>query len=551
MCLVLAADSFQRAVDERRRLSLVWAGVWVGLGFEVKMLEAWMILPAFVLAYLVAALRRPAPPASADGTTTALRRRFSDLGVGGVVTFVVSFLWIALDQLVPAAGRPFIDGSTNNSALSMVFGYNGLGRLGIHLAGALTPVQAGIPGADGWDKLFNHRVGPEIAWLDPLVLLGLAGAVALWARKERGPSAAGFVMWLAWLLDDRARGLQRHGALRHTAYLGALAPPIAALSATGITLAWRWRGEPSWRSLLLPLAIAGELTWSYYLWDSYDSFLHPILWAAVALAGLALVMIAIARLHPQLGSRVLTSGAAVGIVAMLAAPAAWSASVLDPRYGGQPYDATAGPAGSYGVTRGLDISAVPSGLERLYDYLAAHQNNAAYLMAAQSWYVAAPYVVTTGREMLPMGGYTGQAPTPTLAGLQHLVRTGQVRYVMLEPNLSGGPQNGAFAISRDQLAIGRWVQHTCAPVPPNAYGSPDVENLGSFSIFIGPLYNAASRRWQRADPAAQVLGFAQRTTLARRPAAGAGLERVEHPGGPTDARRWLPRHSKGARGLGR
>ena len=240
----------------------------------------------------------------------------------------------------------------------MVFGYNGLGRLGIHLAGALTPVQAGIPGADGWDKLFNHRVGPEIGWLYPLVLLGLAGAVALWARKERGPSAAGFVMWLAWLLTI---GLvfSGMGALPHTAYLGALAPPIAALSATGITLAWRWRGEPSWRSLLLPLAIAGELTWSYYLWDSYDSFLHPILWAAVALAGLALVMIAIARLHPQLGSRVLTSGAAVGIVAMLAAPAAWSASVLDPRYGGQPYDATAGPAGSYGVTRGLDISAVP------------------------------------------------------------------------------------------------------------------------------------------------------------------------------------------------
>ena len=62
---------------------------------------------------------------------------------------------------------------------------------------------------------------------------------------------------------------------------------------------------------------------------------------------------------------------------------------------------------------------------------------------------------------------------------------------MLEPNLSGGPQNGAFAISRDQLAIGRWVQHTCAPVPPNAYGSPDVENLGSFSIFIGPLYKCS------------------------------------------------------------
>ena len=55
MCLVLAADSWQRAVMEGRLRSLCWAGVWVGLGFQAKMLQAWMILPALGLGYLLAA----------------------------------------------------------------------------------------------------------------------------------------------------------------------------------------------------------------------------------------------------------------------------------------------------------------------------------------------------------------------------------------------------------------------------------------------------------------------------------------------------------------
>ena len=55
MCLVLAADSWQRAVMEGRLRSLCWAGVWVGLGFQAKMLQAWIILPALGLGYLLAA----------------------------------------------------------------------------------------------------------------------------------------------------------------------------------------------------------------------------------------------------------------------------------------------------------------------------------------------------------------------------------------------------------------------------------------------------------------------------------------------------------------
>ncbi|HKT02855.1 MAG TPA: glycosyltransferase family 39 protein, partial [Rugosimonospora sp.] len=123
MCLVLAADAFVRALAEARLRSLVWSGVWIGLGFQAKMLQAWMALPALVLTYLVFA-------------PTGLRRRLGHLAVAGAAMLATSLSWILLYTVTPARDRPFVDGSTNNNAFSMVFGYNGLDRFGIRIPGS-------------------------------------------------------------------------------------------------------------------------------------------------------------------------------------------------------------------------------------------------------------------------------------------------------------------------------------------------------------------------------------------------------------------------------
>ncbi len=141
MCLVLAADAYQRAVLEARLRSLVWAGVWVGPGFQAKMLQAWMILPALGIGYLVAA-----PP--------RLGRRLWHLCVAGAVMLAVSLSWIALYTFTPASDRPYVDGSTNNSAVAMVFGYNGVERFGITVPGAVASMFGG-GGARGRGIVFG------------------------------------------------------------------------------------------------------------------------------------------------------------------------------------------------------------------------------------------------------------------------------------------------------------------------------------------------------------------------------------------------------------
>ena len=349
MCLVLAADAYQRAVLEARLRSLAWAGVWVGLGFQAKMLQAWMVLPALAIGYLLAAPAR-------------LPRRLWHVGAAGAVMLAVSLSWIALYTFTPASDRPYVDGSTDNSAAAMVFGYNGLERFGIGVSGAVTSGpgvtsggqgarrtgvgRAGFPGGDagtggtrpangfpaggfpgggtsgaastpvtapggaagirpggggssfgtGWTKLLGNDYGPQIGWLYPLAVLALVFGLA-WTR--RGPRTsqvrAGFVMWGIWLATF---GLifSEMSTIPHTAYMSSLAPPLAALSAAGIVMFWRAYRGYGWRGWVLPAAVAAELAWALFLWRDYGGFLP---WArdAMAAAGVAaIVVMVVARL---------------------------------------------------------------------------------------------------------------------------------------------------------------------------------------------------------------------------------------------------------------
>lgn len=497
LCLVLAADSWQRAVTGARLRSLVWAGAWVGLGFQAKMLQAWVILPALAVGYVLAAPAR-------------LRRRLWHLGAAGAVLLAVSLSWIALYTVTPAASRPYIDGTTNNSAIAMVFGYNGLERFDVRVPGAITlgPGVMVPPGPGNWagnaSQLFGSAFGPQISWLFPLALLALVAGLVAWRRASRAdPVRAGFVMWGIWLATF-AIVFSKMPIVAHTAYVASLAPPLAALSGAGIVMFGRWYRAGDRRGLLLPLAVAAELAWASHLWSDYPQFLPWARWAMIVTGALAAAALAVAwpwrrasrtrheaagaprqparRPPPQtrgwpgrpgpparagatpgIRGRLAVAALTAGVAVMLAAPVTWALSVLDPAYAGGSFNAIAGPGGV--GANPFHITATLSGPERrIYTYLSAHRNRASYLMTVQSWLQASPYILATGQEVLPMGGFTGQALHPTPARIQQLVSSGQLRFFQL----AGGPLTGPEAYT-----ITRWVKRTCRMIPAKDYrGAP-------------------------------------------------------------------------------
>ena len=177
LLLVAAAYAVVRATEVASIRWIALAGVLVGFAFLTKSLQAFLVLPAFALTYLIAA---PVGPA----------KRIRDLLIAFAAMVLAGGWWVALVELWPAADRPYIGGSQTNSAWELIMGYNGLGRITGDETGSVVP-GGGATGAGGagnmwgetsWHRMFDADWSGGIAWLLPAALaLAVAG---LWFTRS-------------------------------------------------------------------------------------------------------------------------------------------------------------------------------------------------------------------------------------------------------------------------------------------------------------------------------------------------------------------------------
>src|SRR3989440_2810310 len=146
LLLVAGAYAVSRALEHASTKWVVLAGALVGFGFLTKMLQAFLVLPAFGLVYLVAA-------------PTSLRRRLGQLGLATLAMVAAAGWWVAIVALWPAASRPYIGGSQHNSILELTLGYNGFGRLTGDETGSVGGMNGW--GATGITRLFGAEIGGQ------------------------------------------------------------------------------------------------------------------------------------------------------------------------------------------------------------------------------------------------------------------------------------------------------------------------------------------------------------------------------------------------------
>ncbi|MEU9012068.1 glycosyltransferase family 39 protein [Streptomyces sp. NPDC048479] len=322
-----------RALEDARTKWLVWAGVAVGFAFLTKTLQAFLILPPLALVYTVCA-------------PTTVRRRLGQLALAGVAMVVAGGWWVAIVELWPAASRPYIGGSQNNSFLELTFGYNGLGRINGNETGSVGGGGgggAGGRGGGGWgetgiDRMFSAGVGGQISWLLPAALLLLvAGIVVTWRARRTDTARAAFLVWGSSLLMT-AGIFSFMAGIFHEYYTVALAPYIAALVGMGATVLWEERTK-----LLGSAALGGTVAvtayWSYTLLGRSTDYLPWLRWA-VLIGGLAAA--AGLLLSGRMGRRLALGAAGLGIAVSLAGPLAYSFTTVSEGHAGS--IVTAGPA---------------------------------------------------------------------------------------------------------------------------------------------------------------------------------------------------------------
>ncbi|MGH9126680.1 MAG: ArnT family glycosyltransferase [Acidimicrobiales bacterium] len=335
LLLVVAAYCVVRATEKASGWWLAVAGVAVGFAFLAKLLAAFLVLPAFGLVYLLAA---PAP----------VRRRIGHLAGAAAAVAVSSLWWPVVVSLVPAGSRPYVGGSQNNSVWNVMFGYNGLGRLTGQESGS---VGGGSTGGSRWGitgltRLFNADFGGQASWLLPAALVLLvAGLVVTWRSARTDRSRAALVLWGGWLVATGAVFSFGEGII-HPYYTVALAPALGAVVAVGGKLFWD-RRDRWWARATLAATVGATVVWAGVLLGRSPRW-HPWLAPAILVVGLAVAAVLAIGAH-LLGR--LTPLVAVGaLVAMVAAPAAYTLETVATAYAGA--IPSAGPPITQGPGRG-------------------------------------------------------------------------------------------------------------------------------------------------------------------------------------------------------
>jgi 4-amino-4-deoxy-L-arabinose transferase-like glycosyltransferase len=360
VCLLVAsAYCLVRAIETASTRWLIAVGALLGFAFLTKMLQAFLVLPGFTLAYAVAA------------PTPALRRA-RQLLAGGLAVLVSCGWWIAIVALWPAGSRPMIDGSPDNNIFNLIFGYNGLGRI----FGASGPGGGGsnFSGSTGPFRLFNDLMGGQASWLLPAAVLALVVGL-WWTRRERRTdrTRAALLLWGGWLVVTAGVFSFSSGVI-HTYYTVALAPAIAALVAIGAVLAWRERGQLAAR-VLMAGGVAASAGWAIVLLgrtSGWEPWLIPVI-AVSSIAAVAALLVP-AELWTRIGIGIAPAhvgrvAATLAAVACLSGPLAYTVQTLSTAHTGSlpsagPASATtagSGGGGFGGAGGGFGGGSLPGG----------------------------------------------------------------------------------------------------------------------------------------------------------------------------------------------
>jgi 4-amino-4-deoxy-L-arabinose transferase-like glycosyltransferase len=533
LCSVAALWFAVRALEDGRTRWLVLAGVAVGLGFETKMGVALVVVPGIVAAWLWIS------PAG-RGRLHALRQ----LCAGGAAMVLVGGAWPALVALTPASQRPWISGTSDNSIFSLMFEYNGLGRVEGQTGGpgGIGGGSTTFGGSSGPLRLLNAALGGQDGWLLGFAVVG-ALAILLASRLRRRDARSGWLLAVGGAFVTTAVLFSAASGIFHPYYLALLAPFLAALVGAGAS---ELGAHGLHARVLAPFAVLAGVVTELVVRADYPgqlTWLAPLLIVLGALAILALICV-----RDRVVRRVALGAT---LAALLIAPGVWAFDTLGHAASGTfpaggPASAEAGGPGGFGGRAGggggfaararplFGAAGAPAGappvgfpgagagvggppgsgggfagpragagfglsdasLKGVLSYVAAHGGGP---IAVSSQTSAAAAIIAQNADVAGIGGFSGRESSVSAAWLAQQVGAGRIRWVVGEQSAAGAGFGGRLpgdtrAGSKAALSA---VAQACRKVTLPGTGT------GSSAASAGALYDCQGHAAQLASAGAR------------------------------------------------
>ncbi|MDJ0438467.1 glycosyltransferase family 39 protein [Rhodococcus qingshengii] len=459
------------AIGRRAAMWVALAGVALGFAFLTKMLQGLMVLPAFGAAYLIAGQVR-------------LRTRLVHLVIGAASVVISAGWWVLAVWLWPADSRPYIGGSTNNSVMDLVLGYNGLGRLfgstggGGGMAGGSAGSSFG--GSAGLERLFGSEMGIQISWLIPAALIALVFGLLACGRAPRTDLVrASLILWGGWFLVTGLIFSYMSGTI-HPYYTVALAPAVAGMIGTGGYALWlvraRWIGRCGLAATMLAAGI-----WSWVLLHRNADWLPMLKWILLAgtVVGAILVLVGAKDRFRKLA----VAGLILGSLAGITGSASYAIATAATAHGGS--IPTAGPTGAVsdsgmggggGMGGGPElqngdappnssdatVNPASNGQELSSGSESTSELTAMLVNAGTTWSAAtngsqsaATYELASNTAVMAIGGWSSD-PAPTLDQFIQYVADGKIHYYIAGGQ--GGSQREGQSGGSTSSVIQEWVE---------------------------------------------------------------------------------------------
>ena len=464
LLMVAAVWFLLRNIETGRGRFLVVAAAFLGLAFMTKQLQGMLSVPAIGLAYL---LFSPKSWPRRLGTAAA--------ALGALI--VTGGLWMTVVDLIPEDQRPYVGGSSSNSVLQLTLGYNGLDRIaggGEVSKAMLAPAQfRPVDNDAGILRLMNANYNQEASWLLFAAILAGLFLIVTWKKHKRTPTARALValsgLWLltAFLL------LSFMGNQIHTYYTAALGPPIALVLGIALESFMTNRHSSLARVCGAVIALVAILS-SWLILEGTTGWPE---WLPTAILAAGIVGIAALVIKPP-NVKIETVAASLLGLSLLCGPVATSILNVTLSFSGSnPLSGmpTRNPAGISQLLASLRNNNPVWGHDIVFgrlpepavvDALAA-SSGCTWAAASYASQTAARLQLESGRPVMPLGGFAGSDPSPTLEEFKGKVVSGEICYFV---------QQEAFVEVQEpnssSTAISTWVQ--------NSFQS---EKLGSTTMY--------------------------------------------------------------------